>query len=230
MSIRVNPWFNCRFQIKPEFRSWGAHASGVLWLASRQPVVPLTFSLLSRRTKSNDAPKSVNPERAFGGTPKATRGTRVLSISTSEFGLNYGKFPRLPGVERREPPGRRRSHFIVPVSPAARLLARRSREFPAPRLPQPPLPLNSRALGREISPIYFITAKTAPRLIIHGDADKLVPFQQADIFAATARAAGVAAQLLNRPGKVHGWPEMGADQLLFADWFDQHLRGLKAKP
>lgn len=87
-----------------------------------------------------------------------------------------------------------------------------------------------KALGREISPIYFITAKTAPSLIIHGDADKLVPYQQAETFVAKAKAAGVAAQLLNRPGKVHGWPEMGADQLLFADWFDQHLRGLKANP
>ena len=58
------------------------------WLASRQPVVPLTFSLLSQRTKSAAWPNSMNPERAFGGTPKATRGTRALPIPISEFGCN----------------------------------------------------------------------------------------------------------------------------------------------
>ena len=87
-----------------------------------------------------------------------------------------------------------------------------------------------KTLGREISPIYFITAKTPPTFILHGDADKLVPYQQAESFVTKAKEAGVTAQLINRPGKEHGWPTMGADMQLFADWFDEHLRGLKAKP
>ena len=84
-----------------------------------------------------------------------------------------------------------------------------------------------KALGHEVSPIYFITPKTPPTLIIHGDADKLVPYQQAETFVAKAKEAGVTAKLINRPGKVHGWPEMGNDFQLLADWFDEHLRGLK---
>jgi acetyl esterase/lipase len=87
-----------------------------------------------------------------------------------------------------------------------------------------------RALGREISPIYFTSAKTAPTLIIHGDADKLVPYQQAESFVKKATEAGATAKLINRPGKVHGWPEMVTDLQLFADWFDLHLRGIKANP
>ena len=84
-----------------------------------------------------------------------------------------------------------------------------------------------KALGREVSPIYFITPKIPPTLIIHGDADKLVPYQQAETFVAKAKEAGVTAKLINRPGKVHGWPEMGNDFHILADWFDEHLRGLK---
>lgn len=82
-------------------------------------------------------------------------------------------------------------------------------------------------LGREISPAYFITAKLPPTLIIHGDADKLVPYQQAELFVRKAKDAGATARLINRPGKAHGWPELGADVHLLAGWFDEHLRGLK---
>ncbi len=82
-------------------------------------------------------------------------------------------------------------------------------------------------LGREISPVTFITPKLPPTLIIHGDADKLVPYQQAESFVDKAKAAGATAQLINRPGKAHGWPDLGNDLHLFADWFDQHLRGIK---
>lgn len=84
-----------------------------------------------------------------------------------------------------------------------------------------------KALGREVSPIYFITPKLPPTLIIHGDADKLVPYQQAETFVAKAQEAGATAKLINRHGKVHGWPEMGKDVEILADWFDDHLRGIK---
>ena len=55
-----------------------------------------------------------------------------------------------------------------------------------------------------------------------------MPYQQAESFVDKAKAAGATAQLINRPGKAHGWPDLGNDLHLFADWFDQHLRGIKA--
>lgn len=89
----------------------------------------------------------------------------------------------------------------------------------------------SRAVyGREISPLYFVTERLPPTLIIHGDADKLVPIQQAEGFVKKAQAAGATAQLVVRPGKAHGWPELANDFSLLADWFDAQLRGMKAKP
>jgi acetyl esterase/lipase len=82
-------------------------------------------------------------------------------------------------------------------------------------------------LGREISPIYFVHSNQPPVLIIHGDADKLVPIYQAEKFVERTQAAGATAKLIVRAGKVHGWPEMNKDEEIFADWFDEYLRGLK---
>src|SRR3954469_1171143 len=65
--------------------------------------------------------------------------------------------------------------------------------------------------GKEISPIYFLSKETPPCLIIHGDADKLVPYQQSQSFVDKATALGVSAKLINRPGKDHGWAKMEED-------------------
>ena len=84
-------------------------------------------------------------------------------------------------------------------------------------------------LGREISPIYFVHSNMPPVLIIHGDADKLVPICQAQTFVQRCQDLGCTAKLVVREGKLHGWPEIVKDMDLFADWFDEHLRGLKPK-
>ncbi len=80
-------------------------------------------------------------------------------------------------------------------------------------------------IGKQISPITHATADDPPTLIIHGDADLLVPIQQAQIVIDKLKAAGVDAELVSKPGAVHGWAlmEMQADLAKFADWFDEHL-------
>ncbi len=80
-------------------------------------------------------------------------------------------------------------------------------------------------LGREISPIYFVRSNMPPILIIHGDADKLVPIQQSQTFVKRCEEVGSPAKLIVREGKLHGWPNIGQDMEIFADWFDKHLRG-----
>lgn len=82
-------------------------------------------------------------------------------------------------------------------------------------------------LGKRISPIYFITPKLPPTLIIHGDADKRVPFQQSESFVKKATEAGATAKLIVKPGAGHGWPDQRPDVAVLADWFDQYLRGIK---
>lgn len=78
--------------------------------------------------------------------------------------------------------------------------------------------------GPEISPIHFVTRDMAPTLVIHGEADGLVPIYQAEIFEAKCREAGAPYKLVRLPGKDHGWPGMEKDLGTFADWFDEKLR------
>ena len=93
--------------------------------------------------------------------------------------------------------------------------------------PRSATPEGRQQLGREVSPIYFITAQLPPSLIIHGDADKLVPIQQSESFVARATTAGANARLIVKPGAAHGWVNKEPDLVLMADWFDEYLRGMK---
>jgi acetyl esterase/lipase len=79
------------------------------------------------------------------------------------------------------------------------------------------------AIGKEISPIYHVTADDPPTLIIHGDADELVPIQQAQTIIAKFKDVGVPAKLIVRPGEEHGWKNLPQDINIFADWFDKYL-------
>ena len=93
--------------------------------------------------------------------------------------------------------------------------------------PRSDTPEGRQEYGKEISPIYFITGHTPPTLIIHGDADSLVPIQQAESFVKRATEAGVEAKLIVKAGGVHGWPDKEADMAAMVDWFDAHLRDVK---
>jgi acetyl esterase/lipase len=79
-------------------------------------------------------------------------------------------------------------------------------------------------IGRQVSPIYHVSKKSAPILIIHGDKDKIVPIQQAEIIIAKLKEAGVPAKLVTKEGADHGWPDIGKDASTLADWFDKHLK------
>jgi acetyl esterase/lipase len=78
-------------------------------------------------------------------------------------------------------------------------------------------------IGRQISPVNHVSADDPPTLIIHGDADVLVPIQQAQIMVEKLHRAGVTAELVIKKGAGHGWPDLLADMALIADWFDKHL-------
>jgi len=84
-------------------------------------------------------------------------------------------------------------------------------------------------IGRQISPITHVTPDDPPTLIIHGDADQLVPIQQAEIVVDKLKEKGVEAKLVVKPGGGHGWPEIGKDNATLADWFDRHLLKPKAE-
>jgi acetyl esterase/lipase len=81
-----------------------------------------------------------------------------------------------------------------------------------------------REIGRKISPVYHVSPSSAPALIIHGDADELVPIQQAEIMVEKLKSANVPAKLSVRQGAGHGWPDSKKDSAEVIEWFEMHLK------
>jgi acetyl esterase/lipase len=81
-----------------------------------------------------------------------------------------------------------------------------------------------KAIGKEISPVTHVTKDSAPALIIHGDADFLVPIQQAELIIAKFKENGVPCELVVRKGAGHGGPAFANDSKVLADWFDKYLK------
>jgi acetyl esterase/lipase len=79
-------------------------------------------------------------------------------------------------------------------------------------------------IGKSIGPVYHVSADDPPTLIIHGDADKLVPLQQAERFLDKLKATGVKTKLIVKPDAAHGWPNLLKDLETFADWFEETLK------
>jgi acetyl esterase/lipase len=75
----------------------------------------------------------------------------------------------------------------------------------------------------DISPVNHVSEDDPPTLIIHGDADRLVPIQQAQLIMARFKTVGVTAVLKTMPGKDHGWDAEAEEVKQFANWFDTHL-------
>jgi acetyl esterase/lipase len=90
-------------------------------------------------------------------------------------------------------------------------------------------PEKRREFGRRISPVNHVTASAAPTLIIHGDADQLVPIQQAEVFIAKLKEVGVPCELIVKHGARHGW-QLDRDMPSIADWFDKYLGKTASKP
>ena len=86
-----------------------------------------------------------------------------------------------------------------------------------------------RVIGEKLSPIHYVTATMPPTLVIHGDSDRMVPLYQARRFEQKCREVGANYRLVVKAGADHGWPDMTPEVAKFADWFDEHLLGLKAK-
>lgn len=78
-------------------------------------------------------------------------------------------------------------------------------------------------IGKAISPLYHVNKESAPALIIHGDADKLVPIQQAELIIAKMKENNVPCELVVKKGLQHGWNGLDKDVVYIADWFDKHL-------
>lgn len=66
-------------------------------------------------------------------------------------------------------------------------------------------------LAKKGSPISWVSAESAPTLIMQGDKDPLVPMQQSETFAAALKKAEVPCVLQIYPGQGHGGPRFNDD-------------------
>jgi len=86
------------------------------------------------------------------------------------------------------------------------------------------------AEAAEYSPIRFVSAGDAPSLIVHGDADRIVPTVEGETMYAALTKAGVPASFLRIAGAGHGFE--GADlaraNAAMVQWFERHI-GSSAK-
>jgi len=80
-----------------------------------------------------------------------------------------------------------------------------------------------KVVGRELSPIFYVSTNLPPILIYHGDADTLVTLDQSQRFQAEARKLGANVELVVHHGGKHGWLTMIWDIRHFAAWFDRYL-------
>lgn len=93
------------------------------------------------------------------------------------------------------------------------------------------VPLADDQPTRAVSPDFYVTKDAPPFLILHGTADRLVPFAQSVEFDKALRAAGVDTVFQHLPGAGHGGPqfELKAVRDLTFRFFDKHLRGIDTK-
>lgn len=76
---------------------------------------------------------------------------------------------------------------------------------------------------RKISPARLVTSAAPPFLLVHGDADPIVPLQQSQIMLESLRKAGVPAELVVKKGGAHPWPTIHEEVRVAADWFNKQL-------
>ena len=81
----------------------------------------------------------------------------------------------------------------------------------------------------DASPVTFLSSDDPPMLLIHGDKDKIVPYEQSLNFLSKLRQEGIASKLITIPGAGHGPSFPGAinppnfiEEMV--TWFNEHLR------
>ena len=79
--------------------------------------------------------------------------------------------------------------------------------------------------ARAASPISYVSAHAPPFLIIHGDRDPLVPFNQSELLHAALKKAGVECLFVRVEGAGHGGFRNPEIAKRIRQFFDKHLRG-----
>lgn len=77
--------------------------------------------------------------------------------------------------------------------------------------------------AKAISPLYQVKAGLPPFLLVHGDADSVIPVQQSVKLVKALQDAGGSAEIIIKQGADHSWPTMREEFEKMAVWFDGKL-------
>ena len=83
-------------------------------------------------------------------------------------------------------------------------------------------------LGASVSPILHVSSDDPPTLLVHGDADALVDFNNSEMMQSALVSKGVETDLVVIEGAGHGFrtPEDRTQAMdALVGWFEQHLAG-----
>jgi acetyl esterase/lipase len=81
-------------------------------------------------------------------------------------------------------------------------------------------------LAQKANPITYVSKASAPFLIVHGDADPLVPLGQSELLHDALKKAGVQVELVTLKGAGHGGPQFNAKDVhaKCEAFFEKHLK------
>ncbi len=124
----------------------------------------------------------------------------VAAIAPGTDLANWGK----PGVLFTDDPA------IVPFTPALGFDPKATKD-------------DIKAMLMKLSPITLVNPKYPPTLIVHGDADKLVPLQQSEAMDRALAKAGIEHKLEVIPGGGHDDKTFGPGLIKALQWFKEKL-------
>ena len=84
--------------------------------------------------------------------------------------------------------------------------------------------LELKDMAKAISPLYQVRKIDAPFLLIHGDADEVVPLSHSQKLVKAIQDVGGAAELIVKEGGGHPWLSLPEEVVVMADWFDKKLK------
>ncbi len=79
-------------------------------------------------------------------------------------------------------------------------------------------------MAKAISPLYQVRKPSVPFLLIHGDADEVVPLSHSQKLVNAIQTAGGSAELIVKQGGGHPWLTLPVEVAVMADWFDKQLK------
>jgi acetyl esterase/lipase len=154
------------------------------------------LSLMTAGTADEGNPSATDPVEK-----QASRVAAVVAIFPPTHFLHYGTYTAQTLLK---------SPMFAPFRPAF-------------GLPATPTDEQIDKIAREVSPIYTVTAKFPPTLLIHGDADVLVPVQQSQVFRDALSKAGVVNDLMVVKGGGHDGTTVTPGMPRLVAWFKEKL-------